>query len=452
MSAATPAAVPATPTTPTSPTTPPAKAAAPAPRPRPWWRKVLSFLLDQWLLIAMGLVILLAYFFPSVGKRGGHIAAQWTVTWGAVVVIFLVSGLALPFDKLLYHAKNLRLHLIVQVMSFLLTSAVFFGVCVAAHTNSNISAPTLVGLVATGCLPTTIASNVVMTRAAGGDEAATMVSVTIGNFLGPFITPLLLTKLYLPAVPAFKPYLPAEATHHLPQLYRTVMKQMGLTVFVPLFVGQIIRWFWPKQTSWVLQTFKLAKAGSLCLVALVWSTFCTAFAAGALKTINTPTIVFNIFINIVLCVSFTALSFYLCRPPAALTRLSPFIFKQINKKETISILFCAPAKTQALGIPLISAMYTTSTDMTRALIQVPMILYTVEQILVGQVLIAMCQRWLAQDKVPDAEAPTPDDRTIATTESKEADSDPATESKDADAASVRGSAASAADVPPRHIA
>lgn len=129
---------------------------------------------------------------------------------------------------------------------------------------------------------------------------------------------------------------------------------------------------------------------------------------------------FNIFINIVLCVSFTALSFYLCRPPAALTRLSPVIFKQLNKKETISILFCAPAKTQALGIPLISAMYATSDDMTRALLQVPMILYTAEQILVGQVLIALCQRWLAQDKAPDAEAATPDDRTIATTESKDA--------------------------------
>lgn len=247
------------------------KDSAPAtPPPRPWWKKLLSFLLDQWLLIAMGLVIMLAYFFPSVGKRGGHIAAQWTVTWGAVVVIFLVSGLALPFDKLLYHSRNLRLHLIVQVMSFLVTSAVFFGISVAAHTNPHISAPTLVGLVATGCLPTTIASNVVMTRSAGGDEAATMVSVTIGNFLGPFITPLLLTKLYLPAVPAFKPYLPSEATHHLPQLYRTVMKQMGLTVFVPLLVGQIIRFIWPKQTAWVLAKFKLAKAGSLCLVALVW--------------------------------------------------------------------------------------------------------------------------------------------------------------------------------------
>lgn len=38
-------------------------------------------------------------------------------------------------------------------------------------------------------------------------------------------------------------------------------------------------------------------------------------------------------------------------------------------------------------------MYTTSDDMTRALIQVPMILYTAEQIMVGQVLVSLFRRW-----------------------------------------------------------
>jgi sodium/bile acid cotransporter 7 len=82
------------------------------------------------------------------------------------------------------------------------------------------------------------------------------------------------------------------------------------------------------------------------------------------------------------------------------------VFRQIEKTETISICFCAPAKTQALGIPLIAAMYSSADDQTRALIQVPMILYTAEQILVGQALVWVFKRWLAKEKEQDVEVIT----------------------------------------------
>ena len=243
-------------------------------KPTPPWLRVVKriggFLLDQWLLLSMGLVVLLAYFFPNVGKHGGYIRSEYTVTYGAVALIFFTSGLTLPFDKLVKHAKNLRLHIIVQTTSFLLTSAVFFAIAWAASSSSAIETSTLVGFIATGALPTTINSNVVMTRQAGGDVAATMVSVTIGNFLGPFITPLLITKLYLPATPAFAAWLPEEALDNLPGLYKNVMFQMGLSVYVPLVVGQIVRAIWTKQVEWTAAKLRLGKIGSLCLLSLIW--------------------------------------------------------------------------------------------------------------------------------------------------------------------------------------
>jgi sodium/bile acid cotransporter 7 len=181
-----------------------------------------------------------------------------------------MSGLSLSFDQLVKHTRNVRLHLIVQVMSFLVTSSAFFGVACAARTNQHIDVSTLVGLIATGSLPTTISSNVVMTKQAGGDEAATVVEVTLGNFLGPFITPLLITKLYLPASAEFREWLPSGATDNLPQLYRNVMLQMGTSVFAPFAVGQSFRAIWPKQIQWAILKFKLGKLGSLCVLTLVW--------------------------------------------------------------------------------------------------------------------------------------------------------------------------------------
>jgi sodium/bile acid cotransporter 7 len=48
-------------------------------------------------------------------------------------------------------------------------------------------------------------------------------------------------------------------------------------------------------------------------------------------------------------------------------------------------------------------MYASSDDQTRALIQVPMILYTAEQILVGQLLVWLFKRWIAKDQRKDEE-------------------------------------------------
>ena len=138
---------------------------APTRRPRAIriLRWLLNFAVEQWFLIAMGILIMLAHFFPNVGRRGGYVRSEYSVNYGAVAVIFLISGLSLPFNRLVKHAKNLRLHIIVQGYAFLFTSSVFFGVAVAASTNSNISTSVLVGLIATACLPTTISSNVTMT-------------------------------------------------------------------------------------------------------------------------------------------------------------------------------------------------------------------------------------------------------------------------------------------------
>lgn len=112
------------------------------------------------------------------------------------------------------------------------------------------------------------------------------------------------------------------------------------------------------------------------------------------------------------CVAFTVFAFYCARPPTLLHRISPRFFRTVDKAETISICFCAPAKTQALGIPLIAAMYVSADDRTRALIQVPMILYTAEQILIGQVLVFLFKRWVSQDKQEVIEAPVVTDPAV----------------------------------------
>lgn len=86
----------------------------------------------------------------------------------------------------------------------------------------------------------------------------------------------------------------------------------------------------------------------------------------------------------------------LCRPPRALGRLgfgSGHIFKRISAEETIAVCFCGPAKSTALGIPLLYAMWTPVDLFVKAKTSVPVLLYTTEQICVAHFFVHVLGKW-----------------------------------------------------------
>lgn len=124
------------------------------------------------------------------------------------------------------------------------------------------------GMLVLSACPTTIASNIVMTRNSGGDDAAAIIEVVIGNVLGSFIAPVLIYG-FIPSHAGFEQWRPASPST-LGPMYANAMKQLGLSVLVPLAVGQALRWTWSDRVEWVLQRFRLAKLCSLGLVLLIW--------------------------------------------------------------------------------------------------------------------------------------------------------------------------------------
>lgn len=71
-----------------------------------------------------------------------------------------------------------------------------------------------------------------MTRKSHGNEPLTVVQSTVGNFVGPFLSPVLI-NMYISNGAWYTEILPKEVGGY-GSIYQRVFKQLGLTVFLPL--------------------------------------------------------------------------------------------------------------------------------------------------------------------------------------------------------------------------
>ena len=212
-------------------------------------RRVLSnikwVLLDQWFLLAFALLVIIASQ-KQVPTPDAQAIKQTITSYVCVSIIFFVTGCTLPTKVLLENYTRWKTHLVVQGQGFLMTSAITFGI-VCALNKSKIFDPydgmkrpqnatpswLLVGLLFMGCVPTSISSNVVLTQQAHGNMAFTVVQSTIGNFVAPFLTPVLMNMYTGNGSPfALGSAIPQKDNYS--QLYARVFKQLGLSVFLPM--------------------------------------------------------------------------------------------------------------------------------------------------------------------------------------------------------------------------
>lgn len=382
-----------------------------------WFKAVKStfdFLLKQWFFILLGVFIALSHSYPEFAKLGGMIRAEYSIGYGAVAVIFLVSGLSMSTKQLAINFLNWRAHFTVLTTSFLITSSIVYGIVCgikSAH-DHKINEWLLAGLIVTHACPTTVSSNVVMTKQADGNDVLTLLEVFIGNILGAFITPALI-QMYTTGSWSFaNPTKQSTGNSTVLDLYREDMKQLGLSVFVPLFVGQIVQNVFPSQTKWCLTTFKLSKVGSFMLLLIMFQSFSTAFAQHAFTSVSHISIIFLVFFNIGIYLFFTVICFFYSRPKFILIifkeelnethskfyRYCYKIFRPFyyNKKDTVAIMLCGPAKTAALGVSLVSSQYG-STSPNLGKILVPLVLYQAEQVMTAQVLVRFMKKWIHYD-------------------------------------------------------
>ncbi|KAL3270918.1 hypothetical protein HHI36_021425 [Cryptolaemus montrouzieri] len=73
----------------------------------------------NWLLVGIISCIFLAGLYPRLGSKEGPLHTEYSVKYGAVSLIFLISGLTLKTDSILHTFRQYKLHLFIQLFTFI---------------------------------------------------------------------------------------------------------------------------------------------------------------------------------------------------------------------------------------------------------------------------------------------------------------------------------------------
>lgn len=115
--------------------------------------------------------------------------------------------------------------------------------------------------------------------------------------------------------------------------------------------------------------------------------------------------------------AFTVICYYIAYPPrpfvavfnkyTAESRIGSLLpgvvrraitMKRMSRELVIAVCFCGAAKTTSVGIPLAASMWSKQDNFIISSIQVPVLLYTVEQVFIAQFLTIFFKWWLQQSK------------------------------------------------------
>ncbi|KAF9340909.1 hypothetical protein BGZ91_011914 [Linnemannia elongata] len=421
-------AVPSPSSTPT-PTTP----AKPS-----WKAKAWDIWMKNWFLLGLVVVIILARYFPGWGRTGGPIRPEYSVKYGITSCIFLLSGLSLKTRDLLVSAMNYRAHLMVQITSFVIIP-LFVKAITSLLGLTSLNAKLLAGMAVTSATPTTISSNVVMTANSNGNESLALFNAAFGNLLGVFISPLIVLILLhsTPETPS--------GQHGLD--YATILRDLGTTILVPIVVGQIYLYYFPKSIAWAKSKVHFPTLNSSCLLILVWTVFCDAFHNNTFSSVSAGEI---IAIGALQGVIFWIMTFFLgflARSRPAKLRILKIMdqqhqeslrqeahledqtvsnlqtsassadndhpnvtrglslprnkvqtfFEPMSKEDTVAILFCGGTKSVAMGIPMIKILYSSSAGSQLAgLLATPLLIYHVEQLFSGAFMVGWLKKWVGR--------------------------------------------------------
>ncbi|KAL3758350.1 hypothetical protein ACHAWU_005020 [Discostella pseudostelligera] len=316
-------------------------------------------------LILVTCAILLAYAYPPLGAI--YVAPQITATWIAVIFIFILAGMGIRTEELNKALQRVFFNSFVQVFNFMVVSGVVYGFTRFMLHVKALPESLADGMTITSTLSVSVNMGIVLTKLVGGDEAAAIFDAAFGNFLGVFLSPALILM-----------YLGLNAEVNLGQ----VTLKLFLRVVLPLFVGQLLRNYFPPAKAFAQKYNHYFRQGQeFSLVFIVYTIFCKTFMKGS----DAAVVDILIMIGCVLLVLLFLMG---------LAWLSMLVLFPKDPKLQVMGLFGCTHKTVAVGIPLITSIYADSPML--GLYVLPLLIWYPTQLVLGTAIAPTLARYVVR--------------------------------------------------------
>ncbi|GJH41811.1 transporter [Capnocytophaga sp. HP1101] len=283
----------------------------------------------------------MGYLIPYKDSYNAYFNLGTFIDWG-IVIIFLLYGLKLNLREVLNDIKNWKLHLLVQMATFVLFPLLVIPFYKLAQGSEFYVLWLSIYFLA--CLPSTVSSSVVMVSIAKGNVPSAIFNASISGLIGIFATPMLM-----------QPFM--ESGSEVDQ--GAIIQQLLLKVLLPIVLGLLLN---PLCKKFIERYGKLiGKFDRLIILLIVYESFSTAFVNRIFGSV--PPITFAIIAVAVVGMFFIV--YYLLQWVSH--RL------HFNREDTITTTFCGSKKSlvhgslfmMVLGIP----------DDNKVLFLLPIMLY-----------------------------------------------------------------------------
>ena len=293
------------------------------------------------------------------------------ITAVAIGLLFFLHGAKLSREALVAGLTHWRLHLLVLASTFVMFP--LLGLAIKPLALLVLTPDLYLGILFLCLLPSTVQSSIAFTAVARGNVPAAICSATASNFIGIFLTPVLVGVLILHG---------AAASGRAPlAAILSIVEQLLL----PFIAGQLLR---PMIGAWVDRNkgmLKYVDQGSILLV--VYGAFSASVAEGLWHHISGVTLLALLGLNCLLLAIALGLATFASR------RLG------FSKEDEIAIVFCGSKKSLASGIPMAKVLFAPT---SLGMIILPLMLFHQIQLMVCAVL---AQRYAQRAALATAAAP-----------------------------------------------
>ena len=280
-------------------------------------------IIDTFVLMILGIAVL-ASVFPATGEYAA--ALSWATKIG-IAALFFLYGARLEPHEVVEGIKHWRLHGVTLAATYVLFPVL--GLVAAVTSPALIPAALYTGFLYLTLVPSTVQSSIVFTSIARGNVPGAVVSASISNILGVFVTPLLVIALM--------------NTTGKASVDGKGILDVVVQLLLPFVLGQLLRPWVKDAVARFSKRTKAVDRGSILLV--VYSAFSESMREGIWHVLSIQGIV----AIVVLC----------CVLLAVVLGITWSVGKALGfaRADRIVVLFCGSKKSLASGLPMASVLF-----------------------------------------------------------------------------------------------